>query len=114
MRISEGMTRNTAPRPLRSRKTLARKRARPLISYAKSVSWVSLNSCLFFSGMIGSSSATIASGVSGGAFGSSGVIDPSFRTSGGMPQDKCRSEALAVHIAMNNESIWFGITTLSP
>ena len=42
VRIFDGMTRKTAPGPLRSMKMLERKRARPGISYAKSVSCRSL------------------------------------------------------------------------
>jgi hypothetical protein len=52
VRISAGITRNTAPRPLRSRKLLARKRARPAISYAKSVSCRRENSSRFFGGSV--------------------------------------------------------------
>src|SRR6266540_6231545 len=55
--------------------------------------------------MIGSSSSSIASGVKGGAAGSSGAIDPSLRTSAGMPDDRCRSDAPASHIERNSESI---------
>jgi len=105
VRIWLGMTRNTAPRPFRSMKMFARNRARPAISYAKSVSCRSSNSVLFLSGVMGSSSATIDSGVNAAAVLSSGWIEPSLRTSGGMPQVRCRSDAPEVHIAMNSESI---------
>ena len=84
--------------PLRSMKMFARKRASPGISYAKSVSRRSANSALFFSGVIGSSSRFTVAGSSAGAAASSGCMWPSFRTSGVVPTDKCRSDAFASHI----------------
>ena len=56
------------------------------------------NSSRFACGVIGSSSATISSAVIGGASASSGWSLPSLRTSGGMPVDRCRSDAFAATI----------------
>ncbi len=42
---------------------------------------------------------------SAGAAASSGCIRPSLRTIGGVPTDKCKSEAPAAHIARNKASI---------
>src|SRR4051812_47481203 len=51
VRILLGICRKTAPIPLRSRKTLQRKRASVPSSYAKSVSFRRVNSSRFFSGI---------------------------------------------------------------
>ena len=68
--IFDGMTRKTAPGPLRSMKMFERKRASPGMSYAKSVSCRRSNSSRFRSGMIGSSISHIDSGSNAGALSS--------------------------------------------
>src|SRR6185436_3307926 len=90
---------------LRSRNTLARKRPSPLISYAKSVSLRRANSSWFGCGMIGSSSAIMSAGEIGLASASSGWILPSLRTSGGMFDERWRSDAFDSTIKLNSRSI---------
>src|SRR5712692_2162077 len=55
--------------------------------------------------MIGARSASTPSAVSGDAAGSSVCIRPSLRMIGGLPTQRCRSDALSAHIARKRSSI---------
>ncbi len=99
-----GITRKTAAIPLRSFSALARKRAMPSISYAKSVSACSANSFLFRSGMMEKRSDSTSSLFSVPSC-SSRPISPCLRRIGGSPTRMCRSDAPSLTRVRSSVSI---------